>query len=145
MPDVEPCVRRPSQRFAAELIEIDPSLDTCETCGLEWDGCQKPPGEGPERHHADMWRMYGEAKDVGVNRRPGEPMLAYLDRFYLSTAGRFWGCTWPDGHVGQDTIDERRRFVAHPARGAARAGAAVLAREGDEHIMPAAIAVTFLC
>ncbi|XXX73958.1 hypothetical protein WMF30_40560 [Sorangium sp. So ce134] len=93
VPDAEPCVRRPIQRFAAELIEIDPPLDKCETCGLEWDGCQEPPGDEPECHHTDMWRMYGEAKDAGVIRRPGEPLLAYLDRFHLSTEGRFWGCT----------------------------------------------------
>ncbi|WP_437999668.1 hypothetical protein WMF26_06870 [Sorangium sp. So ce185] len=93
VPDAEPYVRRPIQRFATELIEIDSPLDTCEICGLEWHGCQEPPKDGPHCRHADMWRMYGEAKDAGVIRRPGEPLLAYLDRFYLSTEGRFWGCT----------------------------------------------------
>ncbi|AGP34210.1 hypothetical protein [Sorangium cellulosum] len=93
VPDAEQCVRRPIQRFAAELIEIDAPLDTCETCWLEWDGCQEPPRDGPECNHADMWGMYGEAKDAGLIRLPGEPLLAYLDRFYLSTEGRFWGCT----------------------------------------------------
>jgi hypothetical protein len=34
----------------------------------------------------------------------------------------------PERYVGEDTIDERRRLVAHPARRAARAGATVLAR-----------------
>jgi len=39
------------------------------------------------------------------------------------------------------SMHERRRLVAHPPRCAARAGVAVLAREGDEHVVAAAVAV----
>jgi hypothetical protein len=47
-----------------------------------------------------------------------------------------------DGDVGQDAIDDVRRQVAHPSPAAARTQAAVLARQGDEHIVATAAAAT---
>jgi hypothetical protein len=43
------------------------------------------------------------------------------------------------GHRGNDPVDQVRRGVGHPASGAARAYAAVLARERHEQVVPAVL------
>jgi hypothetical protein len=47
----------------------------------------------------------------------------------------------PDWHCGQDTVDDVRSGVAHPARATARADAASLACERDEEIAAASVAM----
>jgi hypothetical protein len=45
------------------------------------------------------------------------------------------------GRIGQDAIGNACRFVAHAPRAAARTKAALLAREGDENVVAAGIAM----
>ncbi len=88
-------------------------------------GARAVPGEDRLDEDARERRQH-----VGLER--GEPAKLVGQREHVL----------PHGHVRQDSIDQVRRDVCHASTAAARADAAAVAREGDEQIVAAGVAVS---
>ena len=118
-------------------VEVDVQVQRVAEALHEGDGSAMPardrpllPGAAPQRRedaaHEDVEHVAHERRVVGkpVAERKGQREHPL-----------------PHRHLGQHAIDEMRSGVGHAAPAARRAEAAALAREGDDAIEPAAVAV----
>jgi len=120
-----------------QRVEVDVQVQRVAEALHEGDGSAMPardrpllPGAAPQRRedaaHEDVEHVAHERRVVGkpVAERKGQREHPL-----------------PHRHLGQHAIDEMRSGVGHAAPAARRAEAAALAREGDDAIEPAAVAV----